>query len=136
MLALLQNSAGYRILGLLHIISVVVAFGPAFLYTPLKRAGETQVIAKMHMRMTFPSLVLMWVFGMGLAGVGKLSMGAAWLSASMLIWLVMLVISWMMIRPAITDESESATSKLAAGVGITHLGLVLGLILMIWKPGA
>ena len=41
MLALLQTTSGYRILGLLHILSAMAAFGPLFLYTPLKKTGET-----------------------------------------------------------------------------------------------
>jgi len=40
-----------------------------------------------------------------------------------------------LIRPAISDDSPSAVAKMAAGSGITHLGLVIGLVLMIWKPG-
>ena len=70
MLALLQTTSGYRILGLLHILSAMAAFGPLFLYTPLKKVGETTAIAKLHLRLVMPALVLMWVFGMGLAGVG------------------------------------------------------------------
>jgi hypothetical protein len=46
-----------------------------------------------------------------------------------------MAVSWFLIRPALTDSSESATSKLMAGVGIMHLGLTIGLVLMIWKPG-
>lgn len=135
MFALLQTSTGYRILGLLHIITVVSAFGPVLLYPGLKKAGETKTIARLHMMMTVPSMVLLWVFGMGMAGVGELSMGAAWLSISFVLWLALLAVSWLLIRPAISDESPSAISKMAAGSGITHLGLVVALILMIWKPG-
>ncbi len=136
MLALLLNSTGYRVLGLLHIISAMAAFGPLFLYTPLKKAGETTVIAKLHLRLVMPALVLMWVFGMGLAGVGEWKMSSPWLSASIIIWLIALAVNWFLVRPAVSDDSPSTTSKLAAGIGVTHLTLVVGLFLMIWKPGA
>ena len=136
MLALLLNSTGYRVLGLLHIISAMAAFGPLFLYTPLKKAGETTVIAKLHLRLVMPALVLMWVFGMGLAGVGEWKMSSPWLSASIIIWLIALAVNWLLVRPAVSDDSPSTTSKLAAGIGVTHLTLVVGLFLMIWKPGA
>jgi hypothetical protein len=135
MLALLQTSTGYRILGLLHIIAVIGAFGPVLLYPGLKKAGETRTIARLHMVLTLPSLVLLWVFGMGMAGVGELSMSSPWLSISIVIWIALLAVSWLLIRPAIADDSPSAISKMAAGSGITHLGLVVALILMIWKPG-
>ncbi len=137
MLALLLDSAGYRIMSLLHLLSAVVAFGPLFLYPGLRKAGETQTLAAMHMRMVFPALVLLWVLGMGLAGMSEdaYELSQTWLSLSILNWVVLIAVSWFLIRPSITDTSESATARLAAGTGITHLGLVVGLILMIWKPG-
>lgn len=143
MFAILLESSGYRILALLHIVSAIVAFGPLFLYPALRKAGQTQSIAAMHMRMTFPALIALWVLGMGLAGMSKLpgtdelvyKMSQGWLVGSILNWVVLMLVSWFLIRPALTDSSESATSKLMAGTGITHIGLVIGLVLMIWKPG-
>jgi hypothetical protein len=122
---------------LLHVLAAVVAFGPLFLYPGLRKAGETSTIAKTHMQMTFPALVLLWVFGMGLAGMsgGSYEMSQTWLSLAILVWAVMIAVSWFLIKPAITDTSESANAKLSAGIGVTHLGLVVGLALMIWKPG-
>lgn len=143
MIAIGQFSTGYQILGLLHILTAISAFGPMFLYPGLKKAGETRTIARLHMRLTFPSLVLLWVLGMGLAGMSRSDSAAepmyeltqTWLALSIVIWAVLVVISWLLIRPAITDESPSAVAKMAAGTGVTHLLLVVGLILMVWKPG-
>lgn len=136
MLALVfEDSFVYRLLGMLHILSAVVAFGPLFLYPGLRRTGETRTMASTHMRMTFPALVLLWVLGMGLAGIAELKMSQLWLSLSIALWAVLIAVSWFLIRPAMTDQGEAATKKLSAGVGITHLGLVAGLVLMIWKPG-
>lgn len=129
------DSFGYRVMGLVHILSAIVAFGPLFLYAGLRRAGETSTIASLHMKMTFPALVVLWVAGMGLSGMGELKLAQAWLSLSILVWVILMAASWFLIRPSIADQSEAATKKLSAGVGITHLGLIVGLILMIWKPG-
>jgi hypothetical protein len=131
------DSFGYRVMGLVHVLSAIVAFGPLFLYPGLRRAGETSTIASMHMRMTFPALVVLWVAGMGLSGMSEdaTSCPRLWLSLSILVWVVLIAVSWFLIRPSITDQSEAATKKLSAGVGITHLGLIVGLVLMIWKPG-
>ena len=46
-----------------------------------------------------------------------------------------MVVSWFMIRPALTDTSETARGRLASGIGITHLLLIVMLYLMVFKPG-
>lgn len=137
MFALILDSAGYRIMGLLHIIAAVAAFGPVLMYPGLKKAGETATLARLHMRVTFPALIVLWVLGMGLAGMSEdaYKVSQTWLALSIVVWAILVVASWLLIRPAITDDSPSAVSKMAAGSGITHLGLVIGLVLMIWKPG-
>ena len=143
MLSVLLDTTLYRSMALLHILSAVVAFGPVFLYPGLRRNGETGTIATMHMRMTFPALVALWVLGMGLAGISKpegasdpvYTMSQTWLAASIVNWVMLVAVSWFLIRPSISDRSDAAESKLAAGVGITHVGLIIGLALMIWKPG-
>ena len=137
MFALILESAGYRIMGLLHIIAAVAAFGPVLMYPGLKKAGETATLARLHMRVTFPALIVLWVLGMGLAGMSEdaYKVSQTWMALSIVVWAILVVASWLLIRPAITDDSPSAVSKMAAGSGITHLGLVIGLVLMIWKPG-
>ncbi len=138
MFAILQISTGYRIMGLLHIIAAVAAFGPVLMYPGLKKAGETATLARLHMRVTFPALIVLWVLGMGLAGMSEdaYKVSQTWMALSIVVWAILVVASWLLIRPAITDDSPSAVSKMAAGSGITHLGLVIGLVLMIWKPGS
>lgn len=135
-LAIYPISTGYKLMGLLHIVAAVVAFGPMLVY-PTLRAAAPQRLAKLHMTITFPALVLLWVFGMGLAGMSDdtFKMSQTWLVLAIVDWTILLVVSFFLIKPAITDDSESARAKFAAGTGITHLGMVVGLILMIWKPG-
>ena len=137
MIAILLTSFGYRLMSLLHILSAVVAFGPLFVYPALRKAGATAAVAKLHMTVSFPALTLLWVFGMGLAGMseGVYELSQTWLVAALAIWAVLMAVSWFLIKPSLTDQSEDATKKLAAGVGITHLGLIVSLILMVWKPG-
>ena len=136
MLAILPLSTGYQILGLLHILSAIAAFGPLFLYSRLQRSGETQAMAWIHMRFVFPALVALWVLGMGMAGVGEFDMAnTPWMTISIVIWLVTLAVSWFLIRPAIVDTGSSAKAKLSAGVGVTHILLLVALWLMIFQPG-
>ena len=62
-------------------------------------------------------------------------MSDTWLTLSIVNWVALVAVSWFLIRPSLTDSSESANAKLAAGTGITHVLLVVGLYLMIFKPG-
>lgn len=136
-LAILLDTLPYRLMTFAHIASAVVAFGPTLLYPRLRREGATSAIASSHVRMTLPALVLLWVLGMGLAGLSEdaYEMSQLWLALSLVNWFALVLVSWFLIRPAIEDTSDAGRAKLSAGVGITHLGLVVGLALMIWKPG-
>jgi hypothetical protein len=131
-----ENNDLYRILYFVHLLAAIVAFGPLFLYPRLQRAGATAEVARLHMRLVFPALVLLWVAGMGMAGVGKISLaGTPFVTATIVLWLLALAVSWFMIRPALNDPGEDTRRIMAAGIGITHLILVVALYLMIFKPG-
>ena len=130
-------SDGYQILGLLHVLSVIAAFGPLFMYPSMIRAGAGAEAAKWHLRLSLPALVLVWVFGMGLVGLSDevIKMSDGWIVASLVLWVGLVVVSWFLIRPSLADTSERAHSMLSAGLGITHIGLVVLLWLMVFKPG-
>jgi uncharacterized membrane protein len=131
-----ENNDLYRILYYVHLLSAIAAFGPLFLYPRLQRAGDAGDVARLHMRLVFPALVVMWVAGMGMAGVGKISLGGTlFVTVTIVLWLVALAVSWFMIRPALHGEDDDARRRMSAGIGITHLILVVSLYLMIFKPG-
>lgn len=131
-----ENFTLYRMLYFVHLLSAIIAFGPLFLYPRLQRAGETASVARLHMRLVFPALVVLWVAGMGMAGVGKIDLaGTPFVTATIVLWLGALVVSWFMIRPALNDPGEDTRKIMASGIGITHLILVVSLYLMIFKPG-
>jgi hypothetical protein len=142
--AITPFSTGYQIAGVLHIVSVVAAFGPMLVYPTLRRSGGAPALARIHTHLVMPALLAVWVLGMGLAGLSKpdgadepvYKVSETWLALAVVDWLILMVVGWFLIRPAIADDSERARSRFSAGVGITHIGLVVGLVLMIWKPGA
>ena len=105
MLAILPISNGYQLLGLLHVLSVIAAFGPLFVYPSLVRAGAGAEVAKWHLRLSLPALVLAWVFGMGMVGMSDnaIEMSDSWIVASLAIWVGLVVVSWFLIRPSLTD---------------------------------
>ena len=138
MLAIYDFSTGYRLLGVLHVLTAVAAFGPLFIYPSMQRAGAGAEVAKLHLRMSLPALVLTWVFGMGLVGMSKdnFEMSQTWIVLSLLCWVGAVVVSWFLIRPSLGDTSDSARSRLAAGIGVSHLIAVVVIYLMVFKPGA
>ena len=137
MLAILDLSTGYQLLGIVHVIAVIAAFGPLLVYPTLQRAGDSAAVARLHLRFVLPALVLVWVLGMGMVGMSEevVKMTEAWIVVSLVGWVVLMVVSWFLIRPAVTSGSTEARSKLAAGVGITHLLMVVIVVLMVLKPG-
>ncbi len=137
MLAIFDISTGYQILGLLHVLAVIVAFGPLFVYGSLQRAGAGATIAKLHLRVSLPALALVWVLGMGMVGMSDelWKMTQTWIVLSLIGWVILMLVSWFLIRPSLTDTSDTARSRLGAGIGVTHLLLVVILYLMIFKPG-
>ena len=89
------------------------------------------------MRLTFPALVLVWVLGMGMVGLSDsvVEMSETWVVLSIAAWVALVAVSWFLVRPSLVDSSEGARSKLAAGVGATHLLVVAVLYLMVFQPG-
>ena len=128
------GSTLYNVFSLLHVLAVVAAFGPAFVLPRLAKAAPEDA-AKLHQFLALPALVLMWVFGMGLAGLSDdtWELTQPWIAASLVIWVVLVAVGWFVIRPALLGRAPK--ERLSMGFGITHLGLVLGLWLMIFKPG-
>ena len=137
-LAIFPISTGYELLGLLHILTVVIAFGPLFFYPSLQRAGAGATVAKLHLRLSLPALALAWVLGMGLVGMSDdaIEMTETWIVLALVGWVVLMVVSWFLVRPSLADASEAARSRLAMGIGITHLLLIVQLYLMVFKPGS
>jgi len=142
-LAILDISTGYKIIGTLHILAAIIAFGPLFLYPALQRAGAGAKIARLHLRMTLPALAVTWALGMGLVGMSKpegsddaiFKMSQTWIILALIAWVILMLVGWFMIRPALSDDSPTARGRLASGVGISHLLLVVLVYLMVFKPG-
>jgi hypothetical protein len=127
-LAVLLDTFTFRTMALAHIAAAIVAFGPLMMYPALRRTGETQAMASTHMRMTFPALILLWVLGMGLAGMSEdaYKMSQTWLALSLIDWAILVAVSWFLIRPAITDTSDGAKGKLGARADDLEAGSLRG----------
>lgn len=130
-------STGYKFFLLLHILAAIVAFGPLFAFGALSRTGRLAELAKLHLYVTLPAMILTWVFGMGLVGMSDklIKMSQTWIVLAVIFWLIALVVGAVLVRPALVNDSADARKKLSMGIGITHLCLVVLLYLMVFKPG-
>lgn len=140
------DGTGYNIMLLLHLLTVLVGFAPAWLWPILVRStarGDAEAAAALEtsiLRFSLPGLALAGFFGFGVAGMsGKVfQMSQAWLTISVVLWLALLAVYFFIARPAIAgvrDGDESARGRLSAATGVSHFVLLIMLYLMIFKPG-
>lgn len=144
------NDDVYRIMFLLHIITVVVAFAAMvvnpFLAARAKADGEAALsrtagyMAANGRQIHLPALILIGLFGLGMIFSSDEVWGfdQTWVSLALLVWIAMCGLVSGMLIPA---ERKLAAGDLAqakkielGGQIVTVLFLVM-LYLMIWKPG-
>jgi uncharacterized membrane protein len=150
------NTFGYKLMLLLHIASIIVAFAPAFVWpvvsAQLKKKGKPvgpaigELAAGNTTRIHGPALVLVGLFGIGMVAMSKpegatealYKFSQGWVSAALLMWFVMLGILFGGLLPAEKKAAagdEQGDKQVAMFGGMLHLLLLLMLIDMIWKPG-
>lgn len=140
---MLAASTGYDITVFLHLIAVISAFGPLLVMGRLYATDPTGA-AKLYTRFSLPSLILVWVLGMGAVGtsgegpdrLGKIEMTDTWIVLSLLIWVVLVALAIGVIMPAIKTASNAGRSRLMGAMGASHLLLVVVVALMVFKPGS
>ena len=144
------DSFGYKLFFLLHILAVIVAFAPAFVWpvvsVQLKKQGKPvgpsigALAAGNTAKVHGPALVLVGIFGMGLVGMSDkvFKFSQSWVSVALLLWFIMLGVLFGMMLPAEKKAAlgdEAADKIVSMAGGILHLLLLVMLIDMIWKPG-
>lgn len=140
------GDTGYNFMLLLHILSAVVGFAPAWLWPILVRLsanGDREAAEGLEasiIRFSLPGVALAGLLGFGLAGMSEkvFRMSQPWLIVAAILWLVLIAVYAFVARPAIKkfrDGDTSARGMLGMATGVSHLILVVMLYLMIFKPG-
>ncbi|HWJ97302.1 MAG TPA: hypothetical protein VNQ33_04025 [Acidimicrobiales bacterium] len=144
------QDTGYNVMLLLHILAVIVAFAPAFVWpfasVKLKKEGKPvgpaigALAAGNTAKIHGPALVLVGLFGFGLVGMSDkyIKFDQSWVMAAMVVWFLMLGIIFGMMLPAEKKSAggdESADKLVSMAGGIMHLLLLVMLYLMVFKPG-
>lgn len=130
-----MDTTGYKILLLVHVLSVVVAFGGNFVQPMLARAGNVsdEAFGKAVLFIQLPAVILMWVAGMGLVGMSDdvIEMTQTWIAVALVVFVAAAVLLFLIGRA----YRAGSTAAVPAFTGVLHVLLVVGLYLMIWKPG-
>jgi uncharacterized membrane protein len=144
------NDNVYRLLFLLHIAAIVVAFAPMVIHPVFgaqsKADGEGAMLqAARHMadnerRIHFPALIAAGIFGLGLifSSDEAWKFDQTWVSLSLLVWLALCGVVSGLIMPnerKLAAGDLEAEKKVAMGGQIATVLFLVMLYLMIWKPG-
>jgi hypothetical protein len=159
------SSALYRIILLLHVATAIVGFGGVIAHGAYHArafrgpAGAAATILSTTRGITkIAEYAIYAIMPLGIVLVtisdDAFTMGDPWVSASFLVWLLVVGAAHGAIRPAVktllaragalssdtvldTDtEAAAAARKLMIGEAAMQLLLVIALVLMIWQPGA
>lgn len=143
------GDTGYNIMLMLHLLTVIVAFAPAFVHPMLARqaqaAGDNlggrilSAMAGNGRRIYAPALILTGVLGFGLVGMSDdvYSLSDGWVIAAILVWIAQNGILHALILPgerAWADGDAEAESKVSMGGAAITLLLVVQIYLMVFQP--
>lgn len=135
------SSGAYKVFLFVHVLAVIAAFGPGLLYSVGVRGGIHRELTDVHTRISIPAVVVVGIAGFGLVGLSDKAwkFDQAWVSLGALVWLLVVLDAVLLLRPALasaTVGNDKAKGKVAMATGLLHLGMVVALLLMVFKPGA
>ncbi|MDH4077111.1 MAG: DUF2269 family protein, partial [Acidimicrobiia bacterium] len=150
---------------LLHILAAIVGFGGVITHgfynakafrSISRTAGELVAATRNASKIAEYAIYAVLPLGIVLVAVSDkvYSMGDPWVSASFLVWILMVGALHGAVRPAVKTLAEragaisadtrldtdaaalTASKKLMIGESATQVLVVIAIILMIWKPGS
>jgi uncharacterized membrane protein len=159
------GSALYRIVLLLHIVAAIVGFGGVITHGAYharafrgtaEAARSVLEAARSVTNIAHYAIYAVLPLGIVLIAISDdtFSMGDPWVSASFVVWFLMVGAAHGAVRPAVRSlseragtldagaslqgdaEAQAAARKLMIGEAATQILLVVALYLMVWKPGA
>tara|TARA_B100000131_G_scaffold262808_2_gene259366 strand:- start:16855 stop:17286 length:432 start_codon:yes stop_codon:yes gene_type:complete len=136
------NDNWYNVVLLLHLLSVIIGTGAAFLAPVLLSLEQKQSksasspISSLLGTVMSPALLLGGVFGGALVGMSEdvYDFGQTWLAIGGGLWLLAVGSAALAFPPSFITLPD-LTGKRALLYGTLHISLAVMLILMVWKPG-
>ncbi len=152
----LADLSFYRVVLFVHIAAAIVAFGVTFAYPiigAVAQRGDRRALAFWHRTearlgqvLITPAAVVLLVCGLYLAAQGPYGFSEPWISATLVIWLVLIGMTHAVMRPLEMRLAELAERDVtAAGTGevtlsadyqaavsrLVRLGSLLGLLILV-----
>lgn len=136
------NDNGYNIVLLLHLLSVIVGTGAAFLAPAIlsREQKESKLspssTSSLLATVMSPALLLGGVFGGALVGLSDdvYDFGQTWLAIGGGLWLLAVASAALAFPPSFITLPD-VTGKRALLSATLHISLAIMLVLMVWKPG-
>ena len=150
MLLAAADSSGYKVVLVLHILAVVVAFSPTFVNPFVsarlkkeERGAERRFagVASRNTRSIYlPAGVLIPIFGMALVGMSDKAyrVSQTWVWLSLVLWVAIMGLISGVVLPgerAVSQGDEKAESRIVAGGAAATVLFVVVVVLMVFKPG-
>ncbi|MEQ8717300.1 MAG: DUF2269 family protein [Acidimicrobiales bacterium] len=159
------TDTGYKIVLVLHHLSVIIGAGAMFalpvvvvLMRKARDQSRADILAMVGATMkavVAPALLLAGVFGGALVGFSDdlYDFSQTWLAIAGPLWIVLVALVWFVVAPAqlavarltrelatgdrdaIEGRIAAISSRIGMASGVTHLGLIVMLYLMAFRPG-
>lgn len=142
-----HNTFGYKLLLLLHLLSVVIGFGPYFLNGLLhRREGDGRAVGSGIYQVSTASQFAIYgvlIFGGALVGASnkKVDFSDWWVPVAIVIWVATVGVLHGMILPAqrkLRDgvgDGPALARQLSMAYGIINVLVIVAVVLMVWEPG-
>jgi hypothetical protein len=149
----IYGGAGYKILLTLHLLSVVIGFGPWFLNGLLparalgRDPGEGKAISGANLQVSTMSQFAIYgvlIFGgaaLGAAHKHTIDFGDTFIWLSIILWVAIVGVLHGLVLPAQRElaagsgDRATLTQRQSLGAAVMNLLIVIALVLMVWEPG-
>ena len=150
---MIWGAGAYKVFLTLHLLSVLVGFGPWFLngLIPARaanaEAGEARALSGANLRVsTISQFAIYGVIVFGAATLGSahkhtIDFGDAFIYVSIILWVAIVGVLHGLILPAQrelaagTGDRPSLTQRQSLGAALLNLLVIVALVLMVWEPG-
>lgn len=150
---MVYGGGGYKILLVLHLLAVIIGFGPWFLNGLIpQRAlgsepGEAQAISRANLQVSVVSQYAIYavvIFGLGTLGASHkhtIDFGDTFVWLSILLWVAVVGVLHGMVLPAQRrlaagdGDRATLTQRQSLGVALINLLVIVALFLMVFEPG-